>query len=213
MLTKYMNVTDIIKELKSDLPNLIRYAAHRQNNYRRIVLKSKAFPVIFKPLIYDSPRKNKWLVIFEAENKKATSLLKSHVTIACLFNSEKGIYVFMPSLAEPEKDEIAMFIPHFFSRYAQRTKTNLYGINLISQFFIKNPSFGFDISEKKQNGEEIYAITASCSDGVALGAVIEKGYMFKTFITSAMLKGSQIETFIQTEKFRTEIIDTSQNIT
>lgn len=204
MLTRSMTPKEMQREIAEDMKLIFEFLDHRENNYRRAVLKAKKFPLIFNPFWYKSPRKNTWLVLIEAPDRKALHSDMSKVTFVCLFTHENGIYCFMPTWVNGNMHTV-VFVPHFFSRYASRTDSNLHGKELIAKYFKSNSSFVYDLKHGEFEGQKVIEVAGSTKHGVALGLVIEAGVLFKTFVTYEMLKGEQIEKFIKNEKIRQEI--------
>lgn len=186
-----MTPMEMFDELVDDALKVSRKIKHLIPEYRRNVLKRTSFPVIFKPIDYLSPRKNNWIIVFRAENKKDAD--KIAITYVCIADTSHGLHVFMIPVLDGIVS-VLMFSPHFFQRYRDRFmngNNDLKGIELIKHFFSRNSTFSSD-----DNVEDKRIFNASCEDGVCLG--IEKDtdfYILRTFITYEMLRGKQIDTF------------------
>lgn len=199
-----MTEKELIKEVKDDYLNAFNYSNYHDNKFRRKVLKTKNFPARTH-LHYFSPKKNNWIMFFEARNKKEVGDM-SRVTFASYFDSAHGFYVVMPSFTN-ERHHLIIYPPHFFKRYAERCNIDKTGVELITHFIKYNSSYVYSVNDvelsETEYKKEIYGSTA---DGVALGLSTEEGnILFKTFITYNMSKGEQIETFAKNEKLRKEI--------
>lgn len=199
-----MTPEEMTREIAEEMKHIFVFLDHRENKYRRAVLKARQFPLVFSPMFYRSPRKNTWLILVEAPNRAAIHSDMSKITFVCLFNHENGIYCFMPSWIDG-KMHILVYVPHFFSRYASRFGLQMHGKELIAHFFRFNSSYVYDLKNSEFEGRKVIEVAGSTKHGVALGLAIEGGVLFKTFITYDMLKGEQIETFTRNEQYRKEI--------
>jgi len=138
MLVHSMTEEEILNEINTDNINAMRYSDHYDNKFRRKVLKAKKFPVK-SSLYYQSPRKNNWIILFEARNKKETGDF-CRITFIAYLDSPHGFYAIMPTITEGER-HLVFYPPHFFSRYANRCKIDLSGAELINHFFCFNASY------------------------------------------------------------------------
>lgn len=195
MIVATMTEEELIKEVRSDMVNAFRFSDSKDQKFRRMVLKSTTFPVR-SYCYYTSPKKNKWIILFEARSKKEIGD-SCRFTFACAYNSAHGYYAVMPTTTNGTH-HLIMYPPHFFSRFADRCGIELTGVDLIRRYFTLNPSYAFEIKEN-----EVYG---SSEDGVAMGLMSAKGsVLFKTFITYEMTKGEQVKVFAENEKIRKEI--------
>ncbi len=204
MIVYTMDEKELIKEVELDYFKVFNYSERLDNKWRRLVIKSRRFPVKTNTL-YESPKKNKWILLFEARNKKEIGDM-SRVTFVCYYNSPHGYYAIMPTFTNG-KHHFIIYPPHFFSRFAKRCKIELSGVALIRNFFIENSTYVYDVQDKQINEntyrKEVYGTT---KDGIALGFMsVNNNVLFKTFITYEMTKGEQIEKFANNEKIRQEI--------
>lgn len=201
-----MTESEISAELIADIPHILKHSDQKESKVRRKVLKASLFPV-YAHSFYVSPRKNKWIVLYESASKKAVGDL-GVVTFVCYYNTSHGLYAIMLTYIQDVK-RFAFYTPHFFSRYAQRMCLNCTGIDLIVHFFTYNHSFSLSISsEQKDDGTKRLEAYASNRDGVGMGFVTEhSNFLFKTFITYDMAKGEQIDVFAKSEQLRKEIHD------
>lgn len=199
MIVATMREEELIKEVISDRATAFRFSDTKDQKFRRMVLKSAQLPVR-SYCYYTSPKKNKWIILFEARGKKEIGDL-CRITFVCVYNSSHGYYAVMPTCTNGIH-HLVMYPPHFFSRFAQRCGIDLTGIDLIRRYFTINPSYAFEI--KKEKGcSEVYG---SSEEGVAMGVMSGLGsVLFKTFITYDMTKGEQIQAFAENEKIRQEI--------
>jgi len=193
-------------EIMKDMPYVLRFSDSKDSKFRRLVLKSVLFPVYAK-CYYTSPLKNRWLICFEARNKKEIGDY-CRMTTVCISKDMNGMPVaFMPTSTNG-KYHIISYPHHLFSRYKERINAKESGEKLIERFFRYNYSYVFDISEKPLLGSNVYynEIYGSSKDGAALGILTSEGNIFfKTFITYEMTKGEQIKKFAENENIRKEI--------
>lgn len=204
MIVCTMTEEEMRKEVLSDLENAFRYSDAKDKAFRRMVIKSNKFPV-YSHAIYLSPRKNTWLILYEAKSKKETGD-NSRVTFVACYNSPHGHYAVMISFINGN-NHLVIYPPHFFSRYAMRCGINLSGIDLMLHFFRFNSSYVFDLKQVEVGKDMIRTdVFGSTKDGIAMGYLsVNKNILFKTFITYDMAKGEQIDTFYTNEQIRKEI--------
>lgn len=204
MIVATMNEQEIIREVLGDMVNAFRWEDRNHNRFRRLVLKSTRFPV-YSHYSYTSPKKNKWLILLQAQNKKEFGD-NSRTTYVATYNSPHGIYAIMVSFIN-ENPHLIFYPPHFFRRYRERMDLDLHGDELLVEFFRYNSGYVFEHYLKDSGGgEKILEIAGSTNDGVALGIQSVNGnLLFKTFVTYDMLKGEQIEVYTKNELIRKEL--------
>lgn len=196
-----MTEAELLEEIKKDLPNVINISNNKDVKVRRIIQKSVLFPTYIHSYV-TSPRKNKWIILWEARSKKNVGD-DSLISFVCYQETPHGRYAYMPTWAG-KKLILIVYPPHFFSRFAERMNLDLSGVDLIKRYFEKNNSYAFELGGADNGRQEIYG---SSLDGVALGlrSIEYNIILFKTFITYDMSKGSQIEAFARNEEIRKEI--------
>lgn len=189
MIVNNMSFAEIAAEAAKDWHYLHRVMALFNSESRRTVVKAKSFPIVFKPVERNSPRKNKWYLIAEAPDKASTMKKGVLMRFITLINTAEGYYVLQPVQGN---QYFEYYTPHFFSRYAERNKVNLTGKELVFHYFqnIKKAA----VTEREK------AIFVTTAVGVGLGYKIDNIFFYKTFISSEMLKGKQIDNFIKAEK-------------
>lgn len=204
MIVHTMTEAELFQEVKTDMVNAFRYSDAKDQKFRRMVIKSNQFPV-YAHSVYTSPRKNIWLILFEARTKKEIRE-DCRITFVTCYNSPHGYYAVLISFLK-EKAHLILYPPHFFSRYAKRCHVNLSGIDLMIQFFKLNASYIFELNERRiDNNHYQIEVYGSTKEGVALGfQSLEGNICFKTFITYDMTKGEQVSRFSENEKIRQEI--------
>lgn len=204
MIVHTMSETELFKEVTTDLVNAFKYSDAKDQKFRRMVIKSTRFPV-YAHSLYLSPRKNNWIILFEARSKKEIGE-ESRITFVTYHNSPHGYYAVMVSYLN-NRQHLIVYPPHFFSRYAERCNIELSGIALITRFFKLNCSYAYQFNNIPLQADKfVTEIYGSTLEGVAMGVeTIERNVLFKTFITYDMTKGKQIEAFAENEKIRREI--------
>lgn len=201
MIIPQMSETELLDEIKKDLPNVVNISNNKDGKVRRIIQKSVLFPVYLHSYI-TSPRKNKWIILWEARNRKNVGD-DSLISFVCYQETPHGRYAYMPTWAN-KKLILIIYPPHFFSRFAERMNMDLSGVELIKRYFEKNNSYAYEFGTADDSRQQIYG---SSLEGIALGLRNTEHdiILFKTFITYDMSKGAQIETFARNEEIRKEI--------
>lgn len=205
MLTAGMNGSEARKEIISDLANVIAVSDRKQHQVDRAVMKSSRFPVKMYCFI-TSKQKNRWLLLWHANSKKQTGDNIIFHTV-CIHHTSHGRYAYKP-LEMYGKIYIAVYPPHFFSRFAERMGIDLTGEDLIRRYFYENADFSvtYDKAIVDENYYEILA-SGTTKEGVMLGLKPNEQNMilFKTFITYDMCSDEQIEELAKNERIRKEI--------
>lgn len=195
MIVPSMTEADLIKEIDADLAQAFKYADSKDKPFRRFVIKSSRFPV-YADTDYVSPRKNRWIILFEAKNKSMVGD-RSLLTFVVTYSTMHGVYAILVSFINGAK-VLTIFPPHFFSRYAERMRLSKTGLELIKHYF-------------KFNNNYMYAgtadtVTGTTKEGIALGIQTEcYNFLFKTFVSFEMLKGEQIENYLKSNSLREEL--------
>lgn len=199
MIVHTMSEKEIFNELNTDMLSLLKFSDKMDSKYRRSVLKASRFPV-YRQTFYTSPKNNKWILFFEARNKKEVGD-ESRLTFVTYVDSPHGFMVVMSSSLNGKR-HLIFYPPHFFTRYRERLNIDLIGLDLIRNFFKYNSSYTFEFKDNEFNTE----VFGSTKEGVALGVVSEENnVLFKTFITYKMTKGEQVESFAKNEAIRQKI--------
>jgi hypothetical protein len=199
-----MKEAELLDEVRKDFINAFNYSDTKEKKLRRLAIKANRFPV-YAHSFYTSPRKNKWIIFFEARSKKEVG---DNCRICCTtyFNTKHGTYAVLVTFTEG-KQHLILYPPHFFSRFASRCGIELHGVDLIVRFFQYNYNYVFTFKDVPL-GENTYRreVYGTAKEGVALGFLTDNAnVLFKTFITYDMLKGEQIDTFTANEQLRQEI--------
>lgn len=201
MLVYTMSEKEIENEFYEDLENVKRYLEHKKHRFRRKVIKSNKFPVL-DIIKYKTPKRNNWIIIFEAKNKNEI-VDKAQVSIIVTYNSNKGLYAIAVTMINGLL-RLCTYPPHFFQRFRNRTIADKSGIDLIIDYFLTNPNYAVDFGKTDQdNNVDIFSSTES---GVSLGCLTPRNnFIFKTFISKSMLKGDQIQKHINNDQIRREM--------
>lgn len=197
MITERMTAPEVQREMLADLENVLNYGESKLAKFRRMVIKANKFPV-FAYYMFTSKRKNKWMVLLKANNKKEIGPFTKSTAIS-YYNSNHGCYA-----AALNDISINIYTPHFFSRYAERKKMNLHGVDLMLHYFRNNGNIGFSQKEVMlTDGSKQIVIEGTTEEGIVLGLLKEDDIILaKTFITKDMARGDQIETIAVNEKLR-----------
>lgn len=186
MIVKQMTNEEIHKEIKSDFHNVWNYALTKEKAYQRAVKKSNKFPISFKPIEYNSPKRNKYYVILNAYTKKDWKNIPK--TLVCVYDNGRGINAIM--ISEDAKI-ISIYSQHLFFRYRSRflKDEKMTTTEVIQHFFAHNSIAYGEVMD------DFLRIGMTCDDGVLFGNVSYDGKIFvqKTFVGFDMLFDSQDE--------------------
>ena len=153
---------------------------------------------------YTSTRKNRYLFFSRVFDKHMKRILTG---VGVIRHTSEGLTVYTTWLGDQKLISPMVLTPHMWKRYAERTSTDLHGIDLIKHYFLNNPH-GKDSDNQKVvgrsvrwNGDE--HLSCCVTDGVLLGQEFDKYYLVRTFITYDMTTGIQQAEF---EDKRSQII-------
>ena len=212
-----MSDKEIIAEMAKDIQDVRQKFVDRVN-IKRLIVKADKFPVYSKPYIITSKRRNKWIVIFKADNKNDRKDPGQKLILVCTASFPEGIHAFMITKPYPDyiwKWGMAVFYPHFFARYRKRFGVDKTGMDLRKHFFVKNHTFYCNFQENTGQrtvapGRKVYGTS---EEGVGLGVIrSEYAVSFKTFITFEMARGEQVDNFAETESHRYEVTDSFRTL-
>ncbi len=198
-----MTHTEVYEELEREREAVTRWWRHQLADHRRRVLKCQRFPMfIWKE--YTSTRKNRYMFFSRVFDKHMKTILTG---VAVIRHTSDGMTVYTTWLSDQKLIAPMVMMPHVWKRYAERTNTDLHGIELIKHYFMNNPH-GKDSGNQKvvarsvrYNGED--HLSCCVTDGVLLGQEFDKYYLVRTFITYDMCSGMQQQEF---EDKRTKIL-------
>ena len=132
MYTATMTPAEIDHETHEDVLNVLSKLNHKQNEFRRKVLKATHFPVVMR-YEQNTVRKNRWKVMIKAFTKHNT-MGRAAIVFYCISESAKGkfVYLVLPFLERGRgKYQTIVYKPHYFSRYRERMGLDLEGEELI----------------------------------------------------------------------------------
>lgn len=209
MITAKMTDREIIAELDRDIHNVINKMMKREPDLRKVILKASRYPVSSAPYTVMSDNRNRWIVIFRAVKRSDRKAIHfGHSTFICTASFDNGLHAFLNSKSiTPGKIGVglAIFPPHFFSRYRLRFGVEKNGIDLLKHFFYKN--YSLNVAYQEQYPNELMVpdrrIFGTSHEGVALGIVKStEATLFKTFITYDMMYIDQEAPFTEKEEER-----------
>ncbi len=201
MITKNMTDKEIYDEVIADFENIVKVSRAKNEKVHKILRRSVLFPARVHSYV-TSVRKNNWLLCWEAKDKKEVNDPSSRYV--CYRDSPHGKYVYQVSYKKGEPF-LSVYTPHFFSRFAERKKINLTGLELIKRYVERNHDGHFlykdeDVDTEKQFIDNIYVVNV---DGIAIGEKVAGTNIILhiTFITFEMAKGDQklLELFLKHE--------------
>ena len=177
------------------LEPLRQYTASR---LRKIVRKVRHFPFCHIQHV-TAPTNNRYLWIFMFLNPEDSRNFRYELLSFALIQSEKGIFVFTSFEGALHGSGAVMLIPHFFSRYAERTGQSFTSpLCCIETFLTRNI---YIMVRKRTNSfsEEMeissYEVCAPSQEGVCLGLCDPyecNNILLKTFVTYDMLRTNQM---------------------
>jgi hypothetical protein len=200
-----MNEAEIRDEVLKDLKNVFPFVQnHKDPKFRKMVIKASRFPVKAYTE-YVSQRKNRWLALFEARNKKE-GMDQYRFVLVCLYDSPHGRYA-VSAVFDNNMACLMFFAPHFFGRYAERMELDLSGTPLIRHYFENNHNWRCDFPKSSASSSRTrLEIFATSAEGIGMGYMTDYGnIMLCTFITYEMAKGEQVWQFAQNDMIRKEM--------
>lgn len=198
-----MTHAEVYAELSKEREAVTVWWRHQLDDQRRRALKCTRWPMhIWKE--YTSTRKNRYLFFSRVFDKHMKRILTG---VGVIRHTSEGLTVYTTWLGDQKLISPMVLTPHMWKRYAERTSTDLHGIDLIKHYFLNNPH-GKDSDNQKVvgrsvrwNGDE--HLSCCVTDGVLLGQEFDKYYLVRTFITYDMTTGIQQAEF---EDKRSQII-------
>jgi hypothetical protein len=198
-----MTHEEVYEELAREREAVTVWWRHQLDDNRRRALKWRQFPLkIWRD--YTSTRKNRYVFFSRVFDKRMRRILTG---AAAIRHTSDGLTVYTTWLGDQKLISPMVMTPHMWRRYAERTGTDLHGIDLIKHYFANNPH-GKDSDNQRVvgrsvrwNGEE--HLSCCVPDGVLLGQQYGWLFVVRTFITYDMTTGMQQAEF---EDKRSQII-------
>ena len=195
MIVDSMTHKEVYAELARDREAVTTWWRHQLVGERRRALKWRMFPMhIWRE--YTSARKNRYLFYSRVFDKKMRTILTG---IAAIRHTAEGLTVYTTWLKDQQLISPMIMLPHMWKRYAERTGTDLSGVELIRHYFSTN-GHGKDSDNQRVmarsvrwNGEEHLACCVP--EGVLLGQQRGDYFLVRTFITYEMTSGPQQQEF------------------
>lgn len=164
---------------------------------RKSVRKAKSFPHYHLQEV-STPTKNRYLWLFMFADRQACREFRYQFLPFALIQSEKGVFVFTSFEGSEEETGSVLFIPHFFSRYAERTGQSFpTPMSCIETYLTRNfPAMACRnaLPFSSEAASTSYEVCAASKDGVGLGLCDPSDkhcILLKTFITFDMLRSAQ----------------------
>lgn len=191
MILPTMTYAEIANELDKDAKSLYGYIEYilSDNKYRRIGMKHSE-PICFKPVFWESKRKNQYFIIPNTNGKKDLKKYGLAFYVWCYYtdakNKKNGVMIL-------SNGTYSFFRGHLFDRYAERffDNTSMTTVDLMVKFASNNSfivSRPFSTAFKYKN-----SYFAVVNDGAILGTYTNGYFVYNTFITEEMMKGSEID--------------------
>ena len=195
MIVDSMTHEEVYAELARDREAVTTWWRHQLVGERRRALKWRQFPMhIWRE--YTSTRKNRYLFYSRVFDKKMRTILTG---IAAVRHTQEGLTVYTTWLKDQQLISPMIMLPHMWKRYAERTGTDLSGVELMRHYFSTN-GHGKDSDNQRVmarsvrwNGEEHLACCVP--EGVLLGQQRGDYFLVRTFITYEMTSGPQQQEF------------------
>ena len=128
-----MTHEEVYAELARDREAVTTWWRHQLAGERRRALKWRTFPMhIWRE--YTSARKNRYLFYSRVFDKKMRTILTG---IAAIRHTAEGLTVYTTWLADQRLISPMIMLPHMWKRYAERTGTDLSGVELMRHYFSK----------------------------------------------------------------------------
>ena len=190
-----MTHAEVYEELARDREAVTRWWRHQLYDQRRRALKCTQFPMkIWRE--YTSPRKNRYLFFSRVLDKHMKIILTG---VAVIRHTSEGLTVYTTWLSDQKLISPMVLTPHMWKRYAERTATDLHGIDLVKHYCTHNPH-GKDTDNQKVVGRSVRwngegHLSCCVTDGVLLGQQYGRLFVARTFITYDMCNGLQQQEF------------------
>lgn len=190
-----MTHAEVYAELAKEREAVTRWWRHQLDDQRRRALKCQRFPMhIWKE--YTSTRRNRYVFFSRVFDKRMKTILTG---VAVIRHTSDGMTVYTTWLGDQKLISPMVLTPHMWRRYAERTATDLHGIDLVKHYFLNNPN-GKDSDNQKivgrsvrWNGED--HLSCCVTDGVLLGQQYGRMFVARTFINYDMCSGLQQQEF------------------
>ena len=203
MIVDSMTHEEVYEELARDREAVSAWWRHQLEGQRRRALKCRQFPMnIWRD--YTSTRKNRYIFHSRVFDKRMKMILTG---VAAIRHTSDGLTVYTTCTQNQQLVSPMVMLPHMWKRYAERTNTDLHGIELIKRYFANNTNGKDSYNQKivgrsvRWNGED--HLSCCVPDGVLLGQQSGRIYIVRTFITYDMCTGLQPQEF---ETQRTKIL-------
>lgn len=207
MILQNMTEEELLKEFIEDKENALDIICSKRDKILKLEKKATIYPFVTHS-VFTTKRKNTWLMLCIVQKKLKKREDPRCVSIA-IADSSWGKFAYTSLLGE---DTIVSYSPHLFSRYAERMNVNKTGIELIKHFFLNNRESVFSPfvkTSKTFKGVGQMIMYATSNDGICIGNIQPQKlhYEMRTFISNEMLRGEQIDLYIEDLVIKKELYD------
>jgi hypothetical protein len=196
MITPGMTYTEIKHELHKEYEQVRQSIDLKYSRFKKQILKYKIREN--RTLAeYNSPNKNRYLFVFDRYHGAFSS------SIFCHYENQRG-FNFLSINDDYGQFNITFYTPHYLKRYRERmhhdnTLTPLQTVKRWINGYSSACNYLIDFPAKNDRQKRICIFNA---EGCSLGIADLKGdfYILKTFISTEMLRGSQLMHSVQARK-------------
>lgn len=189
-----MSLHECIEEIKLDYSNVCGIARAKEHKVQRLIKTCKKFPLQLHSFV-NTKRNNRWLIMWNAQAKKHTPS-DTFVKYVVIYTTRRGRIAVVVDLFG-DGFLLSLFTPHFFQRFALRTRLDFSGEDLIKCYFERNYQIEILTNIKKcRNHLFQRKILYYTGDGIGLGLTLNIATPFvvlKTFIRRDMQHSGQIQ--------------------
>ena len=191
-----MTPVEVYREIDKDIDNVARWWLGKRKKLTDIAKWTIKLPrkTWFD---YESPRKNKYIVLSIIMGRKYNN--ESMTCVAALQKMDRGYAVYGTRFPWQYNADRLVYLPHVFDRYHDRGNVQKTGIDLIKHFLERNihgdTSLGDQFAGRSVRYKGRDNMALSVNDGVLLGEDVEDIFVAHTFITYDMATEIQREEF------------------
>lgn len=206
MIVPSMTEEEIFKEITEDIADLDKQRERFTKEFRKLILKAVAFPVM-KLYKCKSIKKNSFVLVYSAEKRGQHN--NPTVGVFCIYERKEGKYVAAYNLIN---NKIVIYSPHFFLRYRERIlkSPNMAMLDVIDGFLKGNWGLvslliddnleaAYQCFEGHYNNEVVDFVAATAG-GFCFGENHGNISIVKTIVSKDMLREKQAKLYVELEK-------------